>query len=53
MDGVKLLFKDGSWAMMRASGTEPVVRIYIETTNPDNLERYRKLVLEAVKGLSG
>jgi len=29
-DGLKLVFGDGSWVLMRPSGTEPVVRIYTE-----------------------
>jgi phosphoglucomutase len=29
-DGVKLIFEDGDWLLMRPSGTEPVVRIYTE-----------------------
>ena len=28
LDGVKFIFGDGSWLLMRPSGTEPVVRIY-------------------------
>jgi phosphomannomutase len=37
---------------MRASGTEPVVRIYIEVTNPEGLPRFKAQVLEVVKALS-
>lgn len=29
-DGAKLFFKDGSWLLIRASGTEPIVRVYVE-----------------------
>jgi len=29
-DGIKLVFDDGSWLMIRPSGTEPKVRFYIE-----------------------
>jgi phosphoglucomutase len=29
-DGLKLIFDDGSWILMRPSGTEPVARIYTE-----------------------
>jgi phosphoglucomutase len=29
-DGLKLIFDDGDWLLMRPSGTEPVVRIYTE-----------------------
>ena len=30
MDGVKLTRADHSWVMLRASGTEPLLRIYAE-----------------------
>jgi phosphomannomutase len=32
-DGVKVVFKDGSWLLLRASGTEPLLRIYAEGRN--------------------
>lgn len=34
IDGLKLYREDGSWLMLRQSGTEPVVRIYAESSNP-------------------
>jgi alpha-D-glucose phosphate-specific phosphoglucomutase len=30
LDGVKYLFADGSWLLIRPSGTEPVLRVYAE-----------------------
>lgn len=39
MDGTKLLLEDGSWVLIRPSGTEPVVRLYVEARNPRDLER--------------
>ena len=38
MDGVKFLFAGNSWMLMRPSGTEPVVRIYAESENKQDLE---------------
>ncbi len=38
MDGVKFMFDDGSWMLMRPSGTEPMVRIYAEAENKEVLE---------------
>jgi phosphoglucomutase len=38
LDGVKFLFADDSWMLMRPSGTEPVVRIYAESENKEDLE---------------
>ena len=38
MDGVKFTFDDGSWMLMRPSGTEPMVRIYAEADERKVLE---------------
>jgi phosphoglucomutase len=37
-DGVKFIFDDGSWLLMRPSGTEPLVRIYAESESEQELE---------------
>jgi len=52
IDGYKLVFEDGSWAMMRASGTEPLVRVYLEAATPDALAKLKKQVLDEVKKLT-
>ena len=39
VDGVKLLLEDGSWLMVRVSGTEPLVRVYAEAASPDAIRR--------------
>ena len=38
MDGVKFLFENNAWMLMRPSGTEPMVRIYAESENANDLE---------------
>ncbi len=38
MDGVKFIFTDGSWLLLRPSGTEPVVRIYAESETAMDVE---------------
>ncbi|HTU01326.1 MAG TPA: phosphoglucomutase/phosphomannomutase family protein [Candidatus Sulfotelmatobacter sp.] len=50
LDGVKLLLEDGSWILLRLSGTEPVVRVYAESSSPERLERLMA-VGEALLGL--
>jgi phosphomannomutase len=30
IDGLKILFRDGSWVLLRASGTEELLRIHSE-----------------------
>jgi phosphomannomutase len=47
-DGVKYIAADDSWLMFRASGTEPIVRIYSEAAN---IQRVKKL-LDYGKGLA-
>ena len=32
-DGVKFICEDGSWLLLRLSGTEPKLRIYSETSS--------------------
>jgi phosphomannomutase len=36
LDGIKLYLEETGWVMLRASGTEPMLRIYSETTRPAN-----------------
>ncbi len=38
-DGVKLLLEGDAWVMMRPSGTEPLVRIYAEAENTDEVNK--------------
>lgn len=35
IDGRKMIFQDGSWLMIRPSGTEPKVRFYVESRSAD------------------
>ncbi len=35
IDGRKMIFDDGSWLMIRPSGTEPKVRFYVESRTQD------------------
>jgi phosphoglucomutase len=39
LDGVKFIFADGSWMLMRPSGTEPLVRIYAESESKEDLSK--------------
>jgi phosphomannomutase len=36
-DGTKFFLDDGSWLLLRLSGTEPLVRVYAETRSADEL----------------
>src|SRR6202162_1396692 len=43
-DGAKFVFEDGSWMLLRLSGTEPLLRLYVEA---DSIEATQKLAREA------
>jgi phosphomannomutase len=47
-DGTKLVFDDGSWLMIRPSGTEPKVRFYIEART----EEGKKAVFETAEKMT-
>jgi phosphomannomutase len=36
-DGFKFLLADGGWLLIRFSGTEPIMRVYTETTHQDRV----------------
>ncbi|MGB9800182.1 MAG: phosphoglucomutase/phosphomannomutase family protein [Thermanaerothrix sp.] len=38
LDGYKFLLEDGGWMLIRFSGTEPIIRVYCETTHPDRVQ---------------
>jgi phosphomannomutase len=37
-DGFKFNLEDGGWMLIRFSGTEPIMRVYCETTKPDKVK---------------
>jgi alpha-D-glucose phosphate-specific phosphoglucomutase len=45
-DGFKFLLPDGEWVAFRASGTEPLIRCYIEAKSLANLKRLQKACRE-------
>jgi len=49
-DGFKFYLADGSWVLLRASGTEPLVRIYSEASDQAAVEA-RLAALEDIVGL--
>lgn len=53
VDGTKLVFDDGSWLMIRPSGTEPKVRFYIEARTEEGkravFDLAEKMTREALK----
>jgi phosphomannomutase len=37
-DGFKFNLEDGGWLLIRFSGTEPIVRVYCETTHQEKVK---------------
>lgn len=52
LDGVKIWFDEESWLMLRPSGTEPLIRIYGESTDEllinSKVNEYTRLVKESL-----
>jgi len=38
LDGFKFGLEDGGWLLIRFSGTEPIIRVYCETTHEDKVQ---------------
>ena len=51
LDGIKLYLGEVGWVMVRASGTENVLRIYSETGNPETTRRVLDSVTKTVHNL--
>jgi len=49
-DGFKFYLADGSWVLLRASGTEPLIRIYSEAADSEGVEA-RLHALEDIVGI--
>ncbi|AXR76381.1 phosphoglucomutase/phosphomannomutase family protein [Natrarchaeobaculum sulfurireducens] len=50
-DGFKLRLADGSWVLVRPSGTEPVLRVYAEASDADRIETLLEAGRELVEPL--
>jgi alpha-D-glucose phosphate-specific phosphoglucomutase len=50
LDGHKFVLADGSWLGIRFSGTEPVVRLYLEANSEKRLEQIRTAGSKLIQG---
>jgi len=48
LDGVRVELEDG-WALVRASNTSPLIRVTIEATSPERLEKLKKKFVSTTK----
>ncbi len=51
LDGFKYFINENEWLMLRASGTEPLLRIYAETSSPERLIKFHEEALKAVEAV--
>ena len=51
MDGVKCIYEKNLWFMVRPSGTEPVIRVYIEAQSKEVLKNIEETVLDIINSI--
>ncbi len=49
LDGIKLILEDGSWILIRESGTEPLARIYVEARSEEDVAVLARSARELVR----
>jgi len=47
-DGVKFYLEDGSWVLLRPSGTEPLMRVYLETHSPEQQSKIAQFMEQTI-----
>jgi phosphomannomutase len=48
IDGIKLILEDGSWILIRESGTEPLARVYVEGRSDEEVAALARTARELV-----
>src|SRR6267143_4172566 len=51
LDGIKVYLGEVGWVMVRASGTENLLRVYCETSKPETTRRVLEAVTQMVRNL--
>jgi len=49
IDGAKIIYPDGSWVLLRPSGTEPVFRVYTESQDFTRAQELMKIGSDLIK----
>jgi len=48
---IKYIFANDSWILLRRSGTEPVLRIFVEMESKEKAEKYLQILNDYVKNI--
>lgn len=48
-DGIRINRNNGSWALIRPSGTEPFIRLYVESSSQKTAESFREEIMNSIK----
>jgi len=51
-DGIKLYLEEGSWILLRPSGTEPLIRVYLETNSPKKVVQIAEAMERSIHQLN-
>lgn len=51
-DGIRIV-RDDSWALVRASGTEPLVRVIVESSDRERAKRFYEELIRCIEAESG
>ena len=49
---VKYRFEKGGWVLLRLSGTEPVLRVFVEMEEEEEVQRYLDVVMEFIRDMN-
>ena len=52
LDGVKIVLEDGSWLLFRASGTEPLLRVYAEAPTAEQVKQLLRFGRDSARSAS-
>lgn len=50
---IKYIFENDSWVLLRVSGTEPVLRVFIEMPTKEEVDRYLNSIDDFIKNMEG
>jgi phosphomannomutase len=49
IDGIRINYEDNSWILFKPSGTEPIFRVYSESTTPNRVKELANVGSKIVK----